>query len=113
MVNLKRPDGPPPLIGYWEVVRHCMDSGSAPGFKGIREALFAEGLTQSQRTLLDELDAEALEYVTELDFVESDLLYDDPAQPLVKWWWHLGAIRHGTYPLDVLPAPLREAASSP
>lgn len=111
MVNLKRPDGPEPLIGYWEVVRHCMDSGSAPGFKAIREKLFGEVLTQGQHDLADYLDAEALEYATELAFVESDLLKDDPAQPLEKWWWHLGAIRNRSYPLDLLPAHLREAVS--
>lgn len=36
------------------------------------------------------------------------LLDDDPARPPADWWWHLGAIRAGTYPADLLPPHLRE-----
>ena len=101
------------LTCYKETVRYAMADGSGPGFKKMREKLATDPLSDAQRALLGELDAEALEDIIELDFVEPDLLEDDPAQPLEKWWWHLGAIRDRTYPSNLLPAHLRDAVNTP
>ena len=52
------------------------------------------------------LDAILLEAVREGDVLD-ELLVDDLGKPVEQWWWHLGAIRAGTFPLKHLPAPLR------
>ena len=60
------------------------------------------------RTDLAELDAILLEAVRGGDVLD-ELLVDDPGKPAEQWWWHLGAIRAGTFSLEHLPAPLRTA----
>ncbi|MDG4552456.1 MAG: hypothetical protein P9F19_04610 [Candidatus Contendobacter sp.] len=37
----------------------------------------------------------------------AELLRDDPTRPLAQWWWHLGKLRAGTYPAELLPSHLR------
>ena len=37
----------------------------------------------------------------------AELLRDDPTRPLAQWWWHLGKLRAGTYPAELLPPHLR------
>ena len=35
-------------------------------------------------------------------------LLDDPHdRPLPQWWWHLGKLRAGTYPAELLPPHLQ------
>ena len=53
------------------------------------------------------LDEIVIDEVLRADDVSEFLLMDDPAQPLEKWWWHLGAIRRREYPVELLPEHLR------
>ena len=53
------------------------------------------------------LDEIVIDEVLRADDVSEFLLMDDPAQPLEKWWWHLGAIRRREYPAELLPEYLR------
>ncbi len=39
--------------------------------------------------------------------IMADVLADHPDQPLERWWWHLGAIRRGRYPVALLPEHVR------
>jgi len=104
----RRIDENDPLIWYREAVRYGLAEGTSPGLRQKREALAESmGLTPSQLERLAVLDEEALEYVLELPDIDDDLLWDNPAQPLKKWWWHLGAIREGTYPVEYLPSSVR------
>jgi hypothetical protein len=107
MAETKRIDESDPLKWYRELVRHALDSGSAPGFSERREQVAKALLMASQRENLLALDEEALEYVLELPELDDELLQDDLSQPLEKWWWHLGTIRRGTYPVELLPQSVR------
>jgi hypothetical protein len=95
---------PDPLIWYREIVRYGLDLASAPDFAPERERLHArlEGNPD-----LDALDADVMENLLELPEVDEGWLQDHPGQGLEKWWWHLGALRRGSYPADHLPGPLR------
>ena len=52
-----------------------------------------------------ETDSELLEeiIIDEDEMWPGNLLIDDPIRPFSNWWWHLGAIRAGTFPLDQFP----------
>lgn len=96
------------LIWYREAVRYGLAEGTAPGVRQQRDALVGNlRLTPSQLEKLAALDEEALEYVLELPYIDGDLLEDNPAQPLEKWWWHLGAIRQGSFPVEYLPPAIQ------
>lgn len=63
-----------------------------------------------------EADAQAITTLDEYLLSEAvggevlpEVLQDDQAQPLDHWWWHLGALRGGTYPVHLLPEHLQSA----
>lgn len=95
------------LNGYREEVHFALDMGEGPLLRHGRERLSQATLTPAEQAELVELDADVIDTVLVLDEVASYLLDDDPAQPLAHWWWHLGKLRTGTYPADLLPPPLR------
>ena len=95
------------LIWYKELVRHALDSGSAPGFSARRDDLAQAVLTNTQTQQLAELDEEALIYILEVVWIDPDLIQDNDSQPLENWWWHLGKIREKTYPSDLFPEHLK------
>jgi hypothetical protein len=104
MAQNQRIDESDSLIWYKESVRYGLAEGTAPGVREQREQLAESGhLTGNQAENLAALDEEALEYVLELPELDGELLQDDPSQPMEKWWWHLGAIRQGAYPVEYLP----------
>ena len=76
-----------------------------------REYLAGVALDAQERDELEELDRILLEALLAGD-VTDDVLHDNEAQPLDHWWWHLGAIRAGTFPTDRLPKHLREIITS-
>jgi hypothetical protein len=108
MADIKSINTNDPLIWYRESVRYSLDTGSAPGLRGQRDALLHHAQTQQ----LAALDQEALDLILELDNVDADLLQDDDSQPLQNWWWHLGKLRNRAYPADLLPAHLRAVYQS-
>ncbi len=71
-----------------------------------RDGLADKALSADETAQLAELDVILLEAATSGEVLD-ELLEDDSAQPLERWWWHLGAIRAGTFPPEHLPAPLR------
>ncbi len=75
------------------------------------------GLTWRPNRLdqLHELDQLALEYIQEADdeALWPALIEDDTAQPRSDWWWHLGKLRAGTYPAELLPPHLRVVYMEP
>ena len=95
------------LNGYLEEVHFALDRGEGPLLRHGRERLSQAALTPAEQAELAELDADVVDTVLVLDEVAPYLLDDDSAQPLAHWWWHLGKLRAGTYPADLLPPPLR------
>ncbi len=93
-----------------ELVDYAVPFGAGLEWREVRErAEAAQGLARRQ---LDESDADLLDMVACGVALWPGLLEDDPAQPLDHWWWHVGAIRKGTFPLDLLPKHLREIITS-
>ena len=101
-MDLKRSD---PLKRYEEYAffQFSMD-GEGRGMRQARAAL-APSLAQSQE--VRDLDEIVIEAVQVNDYIDPVLLEDDPSQPLDHWWWHLGKLRHRTYPAHLLPEHLR------
>ena len=64
-----------------------------------------QGLSTEYREEVREADKLLLEAAVCLDInlLWLELLDDDSGQPLSHWWWHLGALRADTYPLEQLP----------
>lgn len=113
MDNIKQTDASEALRFYSELVRFALDSGSAPGLRARREDLENARLTADQLKKLASLDGEAIADVLEVPYIDADLIQDDSAQPLVKWWWHLGKIRNKTYPAELLPDHLKAIYAEP
>ena len=40
--------------------------------------------------------------------IMDEVLADHPDKPMERWWWHLGRIRRGDYPVALLPAHVRQ-----
>jgi hypothetical protein len=96
-------------VWYRETVIFGLDEWIVPGLRQQRGALEQVRLNEAQINRLRQLDGYVVDAVTDLDdAVPDDLLTDDPNQPLSHWWWHLGKLRAGTYPAELLPEPLRE-----
>jgi len=95
------------LRGYREEVHFALDMGEGPSLRFARDRLAAMALTQAELEELSDLDETVIEEVIESDAMADYLLVDDPAQPPTRWWWHLGAIRAGTFPAEALPENLR------
>jgi len=105
-LNRKRTD---PVERYREyAVFQFATDGEGIGLREAREALTGIDVRD-----YEDLDGLVVDTAIEAEYINPSLLEDDPAQPMQKWWWHLGAIRDGTYPLGLLPEPLRTAAEPP
>ena len=101
-----RPDR---LREYSEVVDFGLLVGEGLGLPEARETLAALQLTDEEAEVLGILDEIVVEYLSDQDhWIDHYVLRDDPAQPLSHWWWHLGKLRAGTYPAELLPEHLRE-----
>jgi hypothetical protein len=107
MADISRID---PLIWYREAVLYGMDYWVVPGLRRQREEVEQAQLNAEQLAKLWQLDRRLVNAVTDLDDPEvpDELLADDFTQPLSHWWWHLGKLRAGTYPAELLPESLRE-----
>ena len=90
-------------------VRHGLLMGAGHEYRAVRERAAAVRGDAADRATLAQLDVLAIEHLVEADTDEiwPAVLADDPAQPLERWWWHLGAIHARTYPAELLPEPLR------
>lgn len=102
-LKLKRTD---PVERYREYVEFRLAfDGEGPGLREARQALADAGLTDHEKVIA--LDVLALACIQEEDYIAPELLGDISARPLTAWWWHLGKLRAGTYPADILPPHLR------
>jgi hypothetical protein len=78
--------------------------GEGIGLRAARQDL-ADHASYAQEVFdLDELVVEAAQVS---DYINPLLLDDQRSHPLVEWWWHLGKLRDGTYPAQLLPDHLR------
>lgn len=110
MADFKRPDSSQdPLIWYREMVRYGLEDGVAPGLREKRDDLATTQLSAPQSQQLAHLDESVLSIITDLEseYPPFDLLADNPNYPLARWWWHLGKLRAGTYPAQLLPPHLQ------
>ena len=109
-MDISRPDPTTdPLVWYRETVIFGLDEWIVPGLRQQREALVQLLLNPAQISRLRELDSYVMDAITDPDnvAVPEELLTDDSTQPLSRWWWHLGQLRAGVYPADLLPKHLR------
>ncbi len=106
MEDLSRSD---PLIWYREAVMYGMDSWTVPGIREQRDTVTRLFLDRHQQQKLENLDSRLMSAVIDPndDEVPSELLQDDSDHALYQWWWHLGKLRTGTYPADLLPPHLQ------
>jgi len=92
---------------YYELVSYALPEGEVLGLAEARQTLADIPLTNDEADVLALLDESVIHQLRTLDWVDESQLRDDPAQPLVHWWWHLGKVRAGTYPVERLPESLR------
>jgi hypothetical protein len=100
---------PAALSDYHDVVWYELETGGGHSLRVLRDQLDRLDMAPEQISQLHELDQLAVEYIQEADdeTLWPALIEDDAAQPLSYWWWHLGKLRAGTYPADLLPLYLR------
>jgi len=117
-VSTERPSA---LTCYKASVIHGLPEGIAPGLREQRQRVSQQSWDQQQQSALQYADEFLLEVVTDDEVADLpiEIFQDDKTQPLTYWWWHLGKLRDGTYPAQLLPdhlrviyqpEPLREAA---
>lgn len=95
-----------PVMRYREYVEYQLAvDGEGIGLRQARQVLAGQGIESLEIMTLDALAIEAVQMVKRINPV---LLHDASDQPLASWWWHLGKLRAGTYPEDLLPPRLRE-----
>jgi len=94
-----------------ELIWYSLDFGHGAEYPAMRDRLVGLELTSDQAARLQKLDELAIDYIltADLNDIWPGLLEDRPDKPLARWWWHLGAIRGGEYPLELLAEPLRRA----
>ena len=95
------------LRGYQEEIDFALECGDGPTLRESRTRISTLSLTASEQHDLWQLDEMVVETVMEHDDLQPYLLEDDPTRPLAQWWWHLGKLRAGTYPAELLPSHLR------
>ena len=96
------------LRWYHEIVHYALPFGEGPGLSDTREEINQLDLTAEEIRELAQLDEIVIEELGYRDWIDDYVLRDNPAQPLSHWWWHLGKLRAGTYPAELLPEHLRE-----
>jgi len=97
------------LRAYSEVVDFGLIVGEGFGLPDAREEIAALSLTGEEAGVLQLLDEIVVEFLIDsTHWIDDYVLRDDPAQPLSHWWWHLGKLRAGVYPAELLPKRLRE-----
>lgn len=99
------------LSGYHNAVWYGSGFGPGAECRAARDQLVQADLTVDHQQALDSLDETLIDWVVgeDDDAVWWELIEDDVSQPVERWWWHLGAIRSGTYPTGLLPSHLRGA----
>jgi len=95
------------LNGYRVEIDFALSMGDGPLLRESRTRISGLELTTGEQRELMKLDEMVLDEIMESDALQPYLLEDDPKRPLEQWWWHLGKLRAGTYPADLLPPPLR------
>lgn len=101
------------LAGYRNQINFQLDMGEGVVLRPIRQDISELSLSLEEMTQLKLCDQDVIISVMELDEIADYLIDDAKTQPLASWWWHLGKIRAGTYPADLLPPHLRAVYASP
>jgi hypothetical protein len=95
------------LSTYFNEVKFALANGEGPILREAREALENLALSDAEKAVLADLDADVVDSVVQFDEIASYLLQDRADQGMQKWWWHLGDIHKGEYPAEFLPESLR------
>lgn len=95
------------LRGYSEEINFALEIGEGPTLRQARSRISAMALTPDEQRELAELDTLVIDEILNLEDVQVYLVEDSDNHPLAHWWWHLGKLRAGTYPADMLPPHLR------
>lgn len=95
-----------PVLKYREVGYLLFaDCGEDFNMRESRERVSELGKdADSEVKMIDEIVIEA---AIANDYIADSALDDDQTRPLQNWWWHLGKIRHKTYPAELLPNHLQ------
>lgn len=89
----------------WYGISVFADSGEGWQVRESRQRLFEAGIDNDATREIDKIVIEA---VIVSDYVSKNVVSDDDTQPISRWWWYLGKIRDKTFPVEQLPAYLRE-----
>lgn len=103
-METKRPEQ---LDEYHELVHYGLIAGEGPELSQIREELALLPLSSEEAREIAELDAGALYEIIHNADVQDYVLIEDSTQSLNRWWWHLGKLRAGDYPAELLPEYLQ------
>ncbi len=103
----------PRLRGYSEEIHFALEVGEGPTLRQARSLISTMTLTSDEQTELVVFDEYVMDAIANLEEVQTYLLEDDDLRPLLHWWWHLGKLRAGTYPAQLLPPHLREIYQPP
>ena len=103
-METKRPEQ---LDEYHELVHYGLIAGEGPGLSQIREELALLPLSSEEAREIAELDAGALYEIIHNESMQDYVVIEDPTQSLDRWWWHLGKLRVGDYPAELLPEYLQ------
>ena len=82
----------------------------SPDALDARDDLDGATLNADEQADLEELDQILVEEALrgEPTMIMHEVLADHPDKPIEQWWWHLGRIRRGGYPMALLPAHVRQ-----
>jgi hypothetical protein len=95
------------LNGYRVEIDFALSMGDGPLLRESRTRIAGMELTLGEQRELMELDEMVMDEIIGRDDLQPYLLEDDPSRPPAQWWWHLGKLRAGTYPAELLPPHLR------
>lgn len=100
---------PSALTCYKASVIQGLPIGVVPGLREQRSRVTQQTWNEQQLSALWYADRFLLDAITDTEEYDlpTELLQDDPTRPLSDWWWHLGKLRDGTYPAQLLPDHLR------
>lgn len=95
------------LNSYRVEIDFALSMGDGPLLRESRTRIATMELTSGEQRELMELDEMVMDEIINRDDLQPYLLEDDPTRSLAQWWWHLGKLRIGTYPAELLPSHLR------
>ena len=97
------------LTNYREVVMYGGTFGPGAAARVIRDDLLNLSADAAGELAIHDEHLISAAVSDPEEQIAKGLLDDHADKPIAHWWWHLGAMRAGTYSLALLPDHLRAA----